>query len=712
MKFTKGVKMADKTILNSLFSKYETQINSLEETNEVPRFVVNETVAGTNYVVTQILALNSGEADVYLVEDINTASLYVLKLYRRRDAIKAEVLTLLKSVLSPYVSQVLENGEISGFPYVILPYYCNGSLGACIENNTRLDIEDLKTFIIPSVIEGLKAIHEVGIIHKDLKPANLMVANEGDHIVLIDFGISSVTNGNTVVVTQTGKSPFYSAPETNTGVFLAESDYYSLGISLYELVTGYTPFQNIEVANLASFAQLQKIPYPESFDEDLKDLIDGLTYKDLSNRGDLSNPNRRWGYNEVKNWLNGIKQEVPGRVTSSSNVNSGVSARAQTSSQLLYTFNEHKYQGNDAIVRAMLSAWEEGKKDVFRGYLTQYYQLTESERELKLCEKAEQSFEKNNADQDLIFLELMYGLVPTIEELYWHAFSFNNLQDLGEKLVSAVVDLKGTQKELIALASDAKFLAALELYAKHMSKGAQENAVKLVQNLVKQQQVEPLESKLQALRLGYALSGLERFSIGNKIFNSCLEFSQFLKAAYDDDFNSYIDFFNKHDDEIKAQQQLFNGKSKQEFSRYLWTELNICKIGEHRTFYFKDFASALLYADELWQNDKLDEFNDFRENSFGYIKEQWQSATPEVKAQIKIYHQRVKSCFWFDEYIFKDVPAFCKFMQGLCKSLRDDMVRLHKFGLQRAIENLSPLQVKLIEDSHIGLNNLKAAQQK
>ncbi|MEE0986279.1 MAG: hypothetical protein U0L03_01995, partial [Succinivibrionaceae bacterium] len=120
--------MADKTILNSLFSKYETQINSLEETNEVPRFVVNETVAGTNYVVTQILALNSGEADVYLVEDINTASLYVLKLYRRRDAIKAEVLTLLKSVLSPYVSQVLENGEFSGFPYVILPYYCNGSL--------------------------------------------------------------------------------------------------------------------------------------------------------------------------------------------------------------------------------------------------------------------------------------------------------------------------------------------------------------------------------------------------------------------------------------------------------------------------------------------------------------------------------------------------------------------------------------------------------
>ena len=125
------------------------------------------------------------------------------------------------------------------------------------------------------------------------------------------------------------------------------------------------------------------------------------------------------------------------------------------------------------------------------------------------------------------------GLVPTIEELYWHAFSFNNLQDLGEKLVSAVVDLKGTQKELIALASDAKFLAALELYVKHMSKGPQENAVKLVQNLVKQQQVEPLESKLQALRLGYALSGLERFSIGNKIFNSCLEFKTKKYAYFD-----------------------------------------------------------------------------------------------------------------------------------------------------------------------------------
>ena len=71
----------------------------------------------------------------------------------------------------------------------------------------------------------------------------MMISDDESHIILIDFGISSVVSDNTVVITQTGKSPFYSAPETTTGLFLAESDYYSFGITLYELFTGYTNMQ-------------------------------------------------------------------------------------------------------------------------------------------------------------------------------------------------------------------------------------------------------------------------------------------------------------------------------------------------------------------------------------------------------------------------------------------------------------------------------------
>ena len=62
-------------------------------------------------------------------------------------------------------------------------------------------MEELKNLVIPSVAEGLKALHDAGILHKDLKPGNMMIADDDRHIVLIDFGISSVTAGRDLTTT-------------------------------------------------------------------------------------------------------------------------------------------------------------------------------------------------------------------------------------------------------------------------------------------------------------------------------------------------------------------------------------------------------------------------------------------------------------------------------------------------------------------------------
>ena len=314
------------------------------------------------------------------------------------------------------VTNYINEGNIDGYSYIVMPFYSYGDLGTLIEQGIRFSVDDLKSLIIPSVINGLKAIHEKGIIHKDIKPSNLMVSNDQNNIVLIDFGISSATEGNTVVVTQTGKSPFYSAPETSTGIFLAESDYYSLGITLYELVTGYTPYQNINVENVARYAQIQKIPYPDGFDQDLADLIDGLTYKDISNRKDKSNPNRRWCYTEVEKWLKGEKQVKPG-----SNAN-------QTSSgsmnNIPYMFKGSKIFDNKSIISSLMQNWDDGKKEVFRGLLARHYELTENAKALEECKKAEELLTKktNGIDDNIVFFDLMYKLEPSITELYWKGF--------------------------------------------------------------------------------------------------------------------------------------------------------------------------------------------------------------------------------------------------------------------------------------------------
>ena len=238
--------MTSKTLINtdgfSFSRKLKTSVNRENESVSV-KFSCGDTV-DNRYRIIKKISQSTGEADIYKVQDLqNSNAIMVLKIFRRRDAIKDEVISRLLSLRSPFVAAFSASGSINGLTYIIMPFYGKGSLASYIEQGVTFSAEEIKSLILPSVLEGLKAIHDLGIIHKDLKPGNIMISDDESRIVLIDFGISSVADSSTMVVTQTGKSPFYSAPETTTGLFWTGSDYYSLGISLYELYTGTTPYQ-------------------------------------------------------------------------------------------------------------------------------------------------------------------------------------------------------------------------------------------------------------------------------------------------------------------------------------------------------------------------------------------------------------------------------------------------------------------------------------
>ena len=144
----------------------------------------------------------------------------------------------LRYIDSQHIAKLYETGLYNGRTYEIITYFRNGSL-----QGKRFTLDGLKKTIIPSVNEALRVLHDTGTIHKDLKPSNIMYLNNYSGVALIDFGISSVVDeGNTVLVTKTGMTPEYSAPETFRGLFLEESDYYSFGITLYELFCGKTPY--------------------------------------------------------------------------------------------------------------------------------------------------------------------------------------------------------------------------------------------------------------------------------------------------------------------------------------------------------------------------------------------------------------------------------------------------------------------------------------
>ena len=303
---------------NKLTPTSATWINTDSVENEDDGAIVSGTVLCNEYRVLKPMNVNTGEASLYtcVKADPSSDTKYISKVYRRLRSVKPEVTQKLLSMNSPYVAPLYLVGEHRGFSVEIIPYYAQGSLAGA-----TISADDLKSFVIPALNEGLHALHTNGIIHKDIKPSNIMLNDTNDGVVLIDFGISSVKGPeSTVVVTQTGMTPEYSAPETFRNIFLEESDYYSMGITLYELFCGTTPFKasgaspfsNMGEDEIAQLAFTNKLPFPPEMPKDLQNLISGLTYFDISNRKDKSNPDRRWTYDDVKAWLDGSSPLLPG----------------------------------------------------------------------------------------------------------------------------------------------------------------------------------------------------------------------------------------------------------------------------------------------------------------------------------------------------------------------------------------------------------------
>lgn len=308
--------MDNKTVINpAVANTPATVINNevVAEYNRQNQIDIESTTmlsAGTvvcdRYKIQNQLEVSSGEADLYLCSDGRQQ--FVAKIYKRKFAVKQEVSEALRRIDSPYVAKLYETGTHNGYPVEILPFYERGSL----QGHTFSE-DEIVRMIIPCINEGLHALHTAGIIHKDLKPSNIMLNSDGETVSIIDFGISSFVEGsNTVLVTKTGMTPEYSAPETFKNLFLKESDYYSFGITLFELFCGYTPYANMQPEEIEQYVSVQRIPYPDEMSPLLQDFISALTYYDISNRNNKNNPNRRWTYEEVKKWIDGEPLIIPG----------------------------------------------------------------------------------------------------------------------------------------------------------------------------------------------------------------------------------------------------------------------------------------------------------------------------------------------------------------------------------------------------------------
>ena len=153
----------------------------------------------------------------------------------------------------PNVIRTLDAGEVDGRPYIALEFVVGGTLDDLRQELGRVP-ETLCRHIGTHAARGLDAIHAEGIVHRDVKPENILITPDHD-VRLMDLGLARSSTG-TDRVTLTGQfvgSPAYCPPEQFMGeaVLDARSDLYSLGVTLYELATGERPFKAKSLEMLA-----------------------------------------------------------------------------------------------------------------------------------------------------------------------------------------------------------------------------------------------------------------------------------------------------------------------------------------------------------------------------------------------------------------------------------------------------------------------------
>lgn len=147
----------------------------------------------------------------------------------------------------PNIVGIRDVVEQEGEVYLVFEYVEGKTLYAMLKEQKRLPLEDCK-LILGGVCDAIHYAHENNVIHRDLKPANVMMA-AGNKAMVMDFGLScELRDGLTRVSHQTmSGTPAYMAPEQQAGVVKREADIYSMGICLYEMLTGSLPFDGLDV---------------------------------------------------------------------------------------------------------------------------------------------------------------------------------------------------------------------------------------------------------------------------------------------------------------------------------------------------------------------------------------------------------------------------------------------------------------------------------
>jgi beta-lactam-binding protein with PASTA domain/predicted Ser/Thr protein kinase len=228
---------------------------------------------------------SGGMADVWLAEDGHLQRQVALKVLHSRFAQDREFVERFRreaesaaGLHHPNVVAVFDRGEVEGTYYIAMQYLQGRSLKQLIDIGLT---PEQSVYLIRQVLEGARFAHRNGVVHRDLKPHNVIVDDEGKAVVT-DFGIA---RAGVSEITQTGSvmgTPHYLSPEQAQGEEVTPvSDLYSIGVMLYEALAGRVPFEG-ESAVAVAMKQVSQVPQrPSSINPEVSPALDSVVMRAL-----------------------------------------------------------------------------------------------------------------------------------------------------------------------------------------------------------------------------------------------------------------------------------------------------------------------------------------------------------------------------------------------------------------------------------------------
>lgn len=236
-----------------------------------------------------------GMSDVYKAKDHVLARFVAIKVLKQEFAEDVNFVTKFRTEAQsaaglehPNIVNIYDVGSEEGFHYIVMEYVEGITLKAYIEKKRQLSYKETISIAI-QVGRGIEAAHNKNIVHRDIKPQNIMISTEGK-VKVTDFGIARAATSNTIHSDVMG-SVHYSSPEQARNGFVdGKSDIYSLGIVMYEMVTGRVPFDGDTTVAIAIKHLQEEMESPRNYVPNLPVSLEKIILKCTQKSADRRYP--------------------------------------------------------------------------------------------------------------------------------------------------------------------------------------------------------------------------------------------------------------------------------------------------------------------------------------------------------------------------------------------------------------------------------------